>query len=55
VRNLHEFQLRLVNNAATLPSGLDISNTLKYFSQTLLGESCDQRNTAQSTEKFLFV
>ena len=37
VRNLHDYQLRLMNNAASPPSGNDVANTLKYFSQTLLG------------------
>jgi len=37
VRNLHDYQLRLLNNATSPPSGNDVANTLKYFSQTLLG------------------
>lgn len=38
MRNLHDYQLRLLNNSVSLPSGHDVANTLKYFSQTLLGE-----------------
>ena len=37
VRNLHDYQLRLLNNSVSPPSGHDVANTLKYFSQTLLG------------------
>lgn len=37
VRNLHDYQLRLLNSSVSPPSGNDIANTLKYFSQTLLG------------------
>ena len=37
MRNLHDYQLRLLNNATSPPSGNDVANTLKYFSQTLLG------------------
>lgn len=38
VRNLHDYQLRLLNNSISPPSGHDVANTLKYFSQTLLGK-----------------
>uniref|UniRef100_T1GLV1 Uncharacterized protein n=1 Tax=Megaselia scalaris TaxID=36166 RepID=T1GLV1_MEGSC len=36
LRNLHEYHLRLLHNVLPTPSGVDISNTIKYFSQTLL-------------------
>ncbi|OXA59651.1 Protein unc-79 [Folsomia candida] len=36
IRNLHDYHSRLTNGVMPLPTGLDISNTLKYFSQTLL-------------------
>lgn len=38
VRNLHDYQLRLLNSSVSPPSGNDVANTLKYFSQTLLGQ-----------------
>ena len=38
VRNLHEFHLRLYVTSTSPPTGQEISNTLKFFSQTLLGE-----------------
>lgn len=37
VRNLHDYQLRLLNSSVSPPSGHDVANTLKYFSQMLLG------------------
>nr|XP_045612898.1 protein unc-79 homolog isoform X4 [Procambarus clarkii] len=37
IRNLNDFHLRLLHAVVPAPSGLDIANTLKYFSQTLLG------------------
>ncbi|KAK3873356.1 hypothetical protein Pcinc_021643 [Petrolisthes cinctipes] len=37
VRNLTDYHLRLLHGVVPPPSGLDIANTLKYFSQTLLG------------------
>ncbi|CAG4990784.1 unnamed protein product [Parnassius apollo] len=36
IRSLYDFQLRLMHNIPPLPSGVDIANTVKYFSQTLL-------------------
>ncbi|CAG7837387.1 unnamed protein product [Allacma fusca] len=36
IRNLHDFHLRLTNGIMPPPTGLDIANTLKHFSQTLL-------------------
>ncbi|XP_049954031.1 protein unc-79 homolog [Schistocerca serialis cubense] len=36
IRNLHDYQLRLLHGIMPVPSGVDIANTLKYFSQTLL-------------------
>ncbi|KAF6204812.1 hypothetical protein GE061_018974 [Apolygus lucorum] len=36
IRNLHDFHLRLLHNVMPLPSGIDITHTIKYFSQTLL-------------------
>nr|CAD7392026.1 unnamed protein product [Timema cristinae] len=36
IRNLHDYQLRLLHGIMPVPSGLDVANTLKYFSQTLL-------------------
>nr|XP_027210970.1 protein unc-79 homolog [Penaeus vannamei] len=37
IRNLNDFHTRLLHGVVPAPSGLDIANTLKYFSQTLLG------------------
>ncbi|XP_026332052.1 protein unc-79 homolog isoform X2 [Hyposmocoma kahamanoa] len=36
IRSLYDCQLRLMHNIQPLPSGIDIANTVKYFSQTLL-------------------
>ncbi|XP_059468536.1 protein unc-79 homolog isoform X3 [Neocloeon triangulifer] len=36
IRNLHDFQLRLLHGIVPVPSGLDIANTIKSFSQILL-------------------
>ena len=36
IRNLKDYHYRLLNNISPLPSGIDVANTLKYFSQTLL-------------------
>jgi hypothetical protein len=38
LRCLHDYHQRLLHNTVPLPSGSDIANTLKYFSQTLLSE-----------------
>ncbi|XP_071543773.1 protein unc-79 homolog isoform X4 [Panulirus ornatus] len=37
IRNLNDYHLRLLHAVVPPPSGLDVANTLKYFSQTLLG------------------
>lgn len=34
--SLHDYYQRLLHGTQPMPSGLDIANTLKYFSQTLL-------------------
>ncbi|XP_055629586.1 protein unc-79 homolog isoform X2 [Toxorhynchites rutilus septentrionalis] len=36
LRCLHEYHVRLLSNQVPTPSGSDIGNTIKYFSQTLL-------------------
>ncbi|XP_055534340.1 protein unc-79 homolog isoform X11 [Wyeomyia smithii] len=36
LRCLHEYHVRLLSNQIPAPSGSDIGNTIKYFSQTLL-------------------
>ncbi|XP_055589112.1 protein unc-79 homolog isoform X2 [Uranotaenia lowii] len=36
LRCLHEYHVRLLSNQIPAPSGSDIANTIKYFSQTLL-------------------
>lgn len=41
LRCLHDYHLRLLHNSVPLPSGVDIANTIKYFSQTLLSEYWD--------------
>lgn len=38
IRNLHDFQLRLLHGIQPTPSGIDIANAIKYFSQTLLSK-----------------
>lgn len=38
IRSLYDCQLRLMHNIQPLPSGVDIANTVKYFSQTLLSK-----------------
>lgn len=40
IRNLTDYHLRLLHGVVPPPSGTDIANTLKYFSQTLLGRCC---------------
>ncbi|XP_067119858.1 protein unc-79 homolog isoform X2 [Centruroides vittatus] len=37
VRHLLDYNTRIQQNILPLPSGTDVANTLKYFSQTLLG------------------
>lgn len=36
IRYLQEYHNRVLHNIYPVPSGTDIANTLKYFSQTLL-------------------
>lgn len=36
IRSLYDYQLRLMQGIMPPPSGVDIANTIKYFSQTLL-------------------
>ncbi|XP_031621809.1 protein unc-79 homolog isoform X2 [Contarinia nasturtii] len=36
LRCLHDYHLRLLHNVLPAPSGVDIANTIKYFSQTFL-------------------
>jgi hypothetical protein len=60
IRNLHDYQLRLLHNIVPVPSGVDIANTLKYFSQTLLSKSvtsysCFFTITVQTYEMILIV
>lgn len=38
LRCLHDYHLRLLHNVVPPPSGVDIANTIKYFSQTFLSE-----------------
>ena len=47
---MHDYQLRLLNSSVSPPSGHDVANTLKYFSQMLLG-----RNLLLSTVLTLFI
>ncbi|XP_013379281.1 protein unc-79 homolog [Lingula anatina] len=37
IRILKDYQYRVVNNLPPVPTGTDVANTLKYFSQALLG------------------
>lgn len=39
LRCLHDYHLRLLHNIVPAPSGVDVANTIKYFSQTFLSES----------------
>lgn len=39
LRCLHEYHVRLLHNVLPAPSGIDIANTIKYFSQTLLSKA----------------
>lgn len=38
IRSLYDYQLRLMQGVVPPPSGVDIANTIKYFSQTLLSK-----------------
>ncbi|XP_063709308.1 protein unc-79 homolog isoform X4 [Culicoides brevitarsis] len=51
LRSLHDFHLRLLHNVVPPPSGLDIANTLKYFSQTLMTVLKDVPNSPLSIIK----
>ncbi|GFO35399.1 unc-79-like protein, partial [Plakobranchus ocellatus] len=44
IRNLREYYNKVTNNIAPQPTGVDIANTLKYFSQTLLSVLKDVPN-----------
>lgn len=44
IRNLKDYRSRLINNVQPLPTGNEIENTLKYFSQTLLSVLKDVPN-----------
>jgi len=37
ISNLKDYYSRMTNAVTPVPSGVDMANTLKYFSQTLLG------------------
>ncbi|XP_006811597.2 LOW QUALITY PROTEIN: protein unc-79 homolog [Saccoglossus kowalevskii] len=37
IRSLHDYQNRLIHNINPVPTGFDIANTLKYFTNTLRG------------------
>uniref|UniRef100_A0A1I8NW36 Protein unc-79 homolog n=1 Tax=Stomoxys calcitrans TaxID=35570 RepID=A0A1I8NW36_STOCA len=45
LRCLHEYHVRLLHNVLPAPSGLDIANNIKYFSQTLLTVLKDVRTS----------
>ncbi|XP_055852716.1 protein unc-79 homolog isoform X5 [Episyrphus balteatus] len=45
LRCLHEYHVRLLHNVLPAPSGVDIANTIKYFSQTLLTVLKDVRTS----------
>ncbi|XP_041983202.1 protein unc-79 homolog [Aricia agestis] len=36
IRSLYDYQLRLMHNMPPLPTGAEMANTIRYFSQTLL-------------------
>lgn len=38
LRGLHDYHLKLLHSQIPVPSGVDIANTIKYFSQTLLSK-----------------
>lgn len=38
IRNLNDYQLRLQHGVLPTPSGIDIANAIKWFSQTLLSK-----------------
>lgn len=43
--NLHDYYQRLLHGSQPVPSGLDMANTVKFFSQMLL---CNNRNIVLS-------
>lgn len=45
LRCLHDYHLRLLHGIIPPPSGIDIANTIKYFSQTLLTVLKDVRDS----------
>ncbi|XP_052835332.1 protein unc-79 homolog isoform X5 [Drosophila gunungcola] len=45
LRALHEYHVRLLHNVLPAPSGVDIANNIKYFSQTLLTVLKDVRTS----------
>ncbi|KAF7267135.1 hypothetical protein GWI33_019628 [Rhynchophorus ferrugineus] len=45
IRNLYEYQLRLMQGILPPPSGVDIAITIKYISQTLLSVLKDVKNS----------
>ncbi|KAL9890662.1 UNC-79 domain-containing protein isoform 3-T3 [Glossina fuscipes fuscipes] len=45
LRCLHEYHVRLLHNILPAPSGVDIANNIKYFSQTLLTVLKDVRTS----------
>ncbi|XP_060537394.1 protein unc-79 homolog isoform X2 [Cylas formicarius] len=45
IRSLYDYQLRLMQGILPPPSGVDIANTIKYFSQTLLSVLKDVPNS----------
>ncbi|SPP83776.1 protein unc-79 homolog isoform X3 [Drosophila guanche] len=45
LRALHEYHVRLLHNILPAPSGVDIANNIKYFSQTLLTVLKDVRTS----------
>ncbi|XP_070180605.1 protein unc-79 homolog isoform X2 [Littorina saxatilis] len=44
IRNLKDYHYRIINNLTPQPTGTDVANTLKYFSQTLLSVLKDVPN-----------
>ncbi|XP_022215824.2 protein unc-79 homolog isoform X6 [Drosophila obscura] len=45
LRALHDYHVRLLHNVLPAPSGVDIANNIKYFSQTLLTVLKDVRTS----------
>ena len=38
IRNIHDYHIRIQHGTPPLPSAVDITNTIKYFHQVLLGK-----------------